>query len=336
MKTYRSPKIEVRDDTLAGRGVVAIADIAKDEIVAIKAGMSCTRDELDAVTAAPGDMALQIDDDFYIAPRRSDEVLDMSVMINHSCDPNVGFRGNVIYVAMRDIAAGEELSHDYAMERSDDYSLDCRCGSALCRGKVTGEDWKLPAAAAALRRIFFSLYAPKIRGERDMSATADQLTAESILLRDDRDGITTLTLNRPAQYNALSSTMLDALQARSTTSIDDESVRVVIIAANGKAFCPGHDLKEMRSSEDREFHQALFDKCSRMMLTINRLRQPVIAQVNGIATAAGCQLVATCDLAVAADDARFAVSGINVGLFCSTPAVPCRATCTASGRCRCC
>ena len=95
-----------------------------------------------------------------------------------------------------------------------------------------------------------------------------------------------------------------------------------MIAANGKAFCAGHDLKEMRSSEDRAFHQALFDRCGTMMQTINQLPQPVIARVQGIATAAGCQLVAQCDLAIAADTARFAVSGINVGLFCSTPAVP--------------
>lgn len=155
-----------------------------------------------------------------------------------------------------------------------------------------------------------------------MSATADNLTDETILLRDQRDGIVTLTLNRPAQYNALSSEMLDALQAQLDDIDADHSQRVVIIAANGKAFCPGHDLKQMRSSEERDFHQALFDKCSRMMLTIHHLRQPVIAQVQGIATAAGCQLVANCDLAVAAEDARFAVSGINVGLFCSTPAVP--------------
>ncbi len=155
-----------------------------------------------------------------------------------------------------------------------------------------------------------------------MSATADQLENEPILLRADAAGITRLTLNRPAQYNALSSQMLDALQAALDDIDADDAVRVVIIAGKGKAFCPGHDLKEMRSSEDREFHQALFEKCSKMMLTINRLRQPVIAEVNGIATAAGCQLVANCDLAVAAEDARFAVSGINVGLFCSTPAVP--------------
>ncbi len=144
MKTWRSPSIEVRQDTLAGRGVVAIADIARDEIVAIKAGHIITRDELERATAAAGDMALQIDDDFYLAPRTAEEVADMSVFINHSCEPNVGFRGQVVYVAMRDIKAGEELCHDYSMERSDDYTLDCHCGSALCRGKVTGQDWKLP------------------------------------------------------------------------------------------------------------------------------------------------------------------------------------------------
>ena len=144
MKTYRSPKIEVRQDTLSGRGVVAIADIKRDEIVAIKAGHVITRDEIEEVTNRAGDMALQIDDEFYLAPRQLDEVDDMSVFINHSCDPNIGFRGQVVYVAMRDISIGEELCHDYAMERTDDYLLDCHCGSPLCRGKVTGEDWKLP------------------------------------------------------------------------------------------------------------------------------------------------------------------------------------------------
>ena len=101
-----------------------------------------------------------------------------------------------------------------------------------------------------------------------MSASADQITSEAILIRDDRDGVTTLTLNRPAQYNALSGDMLDALQAALDDIGSDDSVRVVIIAASGKAFCPGHDLKEMRSSEDREFHQALFDKCAGMMLAM--------------------------------------------------------------------
>ena len=155
-----------------------------------------------------------------------------------------------------------------------------------------------------------------------MSAPADKVTDEPILLRDDADGIATLTLNRPAQYNALSEAMLTELQRALDAIATDDAVRVVILGGNGKAFCAGHDLKEMRRSEDRAYHQALFDRCGRMMLSINRLPQPVIARVNGIATAAGCQLVANCDLAVASSEARFAVSGINFGLFCSTPAVP--------------
>ena len=157
MKTYRSPKIEVRYGTLAGRGVVALEDIAKDEIVAIKVGQVVTRDEIDSVTETAGDMALQIEDDFYLSPRSRDEVVDMSVFINHSCDPNVGFRGQVVYVAIRDIKAGEELCHDYAMERSDDYALDCHCGSPLCRGKVTGDDWKLPELQQRYGE-YFSIY----------------------------------------------------------------------------------------------------------------------------------------------------------------------------------
>ncbi len=155
-----------------------------------------------------------------------------------------------------------------------------------------------------------------------MSTSTDPITAAPILLRSDDDGIVTLTLNRPAQYNALSGDLLSSLQFELDQIAQDDSLRVVIIAAAGKAFCAGHDLKEMRASDDRTDHQALFDQCGRMMISINRLPQPVIARVNGIATAAGCQLVANCDLAVAAEDARFAVSGINVGLFCSTPAVP--------------
>ncbi len=155
-----------------------------------------------------------------------------------------------------------------------------------------------------------------------MATTARVLTEEPILLTEVVADTATLTLNRPRQYNALSEEMLIALQDALDEIAGDEQVRVVVIAGNGKAFCAGHDLKEMRSSEDRAFHQALFDRCGTMMQTINRLPQPVIARVQGIATAAGCQLVAQCDLAVAADTARFAVSGINVGLFCSTPAVP--------------
>lgn len=155
-----------------------------------------------------------------------------------------------------------------------------------------------------------------------MSTSTQPVPSEPVLLRSDADGIATLTLNRPAKYNALSGDLLAALQDELDRIAGDESVQVAIIAASGKAFSAGHDLKEMRASEDRAFHQELFDQCGRMMMSINRLPQPVIAQVNGIATAAGCQLVANCDLAVAAEDARFAVSGINFGLFCSTPAVP--------------
>jgi enoyl-CoA hydratase/carnithine racemase len=142
-----------------------------------------------------------------------------------------------------------------------------------------------------------------------------------VLLRETDAGITKLTLNRPSQYNALSRETLTALKGVLNDIETDETVRVVIIAARGKAFCAGHDLKEMRTTTDRAAHQALFELCGEVMLTVNRMPQPIIAQVQGIATAAGCQLVAACDLAVAAEDARFAVSGINLGLFCSTPAV---------------
>lgn len=153
-----------------------------------------------------------------------------------------------------------------------------------------------------------------------MSQPADQ-TEAPLLLREDRDQITTLTLNRPERYNPLSGATLADLQNTLDDIAEDDSVRVVIIAATGKAFSAGHDLKEIRSSADPEFIQALFEQCAGVMQRINSLPQPVIAQVNGIATAAGCQLVAACDLAVASEDAKFAVSGINYGLFCSAPAV---------------
>jgi len=146
-------------------------------------------------------------------------------------------------------------------------------------------------------------------------------TPEPILLREDKDGVATLTLNRPRQFNALSEAMLTALQNELDAIAADPSVRVVVLAANGKAFCAGHDLKEMRANPRKEYYQALFKQCSEMMMSINRLPQPVIARVQGLATAAGCQLVAMCDLAVAADTALFGTSGIRVGLFCSTPAV---------------
>jgi len=144
---------------------------------------------------------------------------------------------------------------------------------------------------------------------------------EPILLRTDNNGVTTLTLNRPKQFNALSQAMLNALQEALDAIAKDESVRVVVIAATGRAFCAGHDLKEMRSHTEQEWQQSLFNQCSRMMMTINQMPQPVIARVHSLATAAGCQLVAACDMAVAAEEATFATSGIRVGLFCSTPSV---------------
>ncbi len=142
-----------------------------------------------------------------------------------------------------------------------------------------------------------------------------------VLLRRNADGITTLTLNRPAQYNALSEALLGALQAELDDLAQDKAVRCVVLAAEGRAFSAGHDLKQMRARAEEAYYKDLFTRCGRVMQSIRALPVPVIAAVQGIATAAGCQLVATCDLAVAARSARFAVSGINVGLFCSTPAV---------------
>ena len=136
------------------------------------------------------------------------------------------------------------------------------------------------------------------------------------------EGIAIITLNQPKQYNALSVAMLDSLHAEMDLLEVDASVRVLVIAAHGKAFCAGHDLKEMKASNDAAVVRRLFERCTEMMLKIARLPFPVIAEVGGMATAAGCQLVAQCDLAVASDDAKFAVSGVNLGLFCATPAVP--------------
>ena len=148
-----------------------------------------------------------------------------------------------------------------------------------------------------------------------------QAQTESILLRADDGGVATLTLNRPGQFNSLSEEMLAELQGALDAIAADASVRAVVIAGAGKAFCAGHDLKQMRANHSKAYMQTLFKQCGRVMMTVAQMPQPVIARIHGIATAAGCQLVATCDLAVAADVARFAVSGINVGLFCSTPAV---------------
>ncbi len=142
-----------------------------------------------------------------------------------------------------------------------------------------------------------------------------------VLCNHDGRGVVTLTMNRPGAYNALSVAMLSALQSALDSAARDERARVVVLAAAGRAYCAGHDLKEMRAEPSLGYYESLFAQCARVMLSIQRLPVPVVARVQGIATAAGCQLVAQCDLAVAVREARFAVSGVNLGLFCSTPSV---------------
>src|SRR5579875_2333075 len=151
--------------------------------------------------------------------------------------------------------------------------------------------------------------------------TVDQPVADRVLLRRDADGVAWLTLNRPQARNALSVALMTALETELAAIAEDRAVKVVVIGGAGPAFCAGHDLREMRSEPRREAYEALFAQCSRLILGIVRLPKPVIARVHGVATAAGCQLVASCDLAVAAADARFATPGVNIGLFCSTPMV---------------
>jgi enoyl-CoA hydratase/carnithine racemase len=144
---------------------------------------------------------------------------------------------------------------------------------------------------------------------------------EPLVLQRRKGGVAFLTLNRPAQYNALSEQMLAALHRAFEALAADTTVQVVVLGGAGKAFCAGHDLKQMKANPSFPYYQRLFEDCSRLMMRIQTLPQPVIARVHGVATAAGCQLVAMCDLAVASDEARFAVSGVNVGLFCATPSV---------------
>lgn len=144
---------------------------------------------------------------------------------------------------------------------------------------------------------------------------------ELVLQTRDARGVVEITLNRPDTFNVLSSEVMGALQHSLDQLAQDPNVRVVVLSAQGKAFCAGHDLREMRASPSLAYYQTLFHQCSRMMMTLQRLPVPVIAKVNGIATAAGCQLVAMCDMAVASTSSKFAVSGINLGLFCSTPSV---------------
>ena len=149
-----------------------------------------------------------------------------------------------------------------------------------------------------------------------------QVGDRPLVLRDQAAGVLTLTLNRGERFNPLSSAMIAAIAAELRAIAEDPSVRAVILAAGGKGFCAGHDLKEMRAHVgDKRWQLELFDQCGRMMMSLTTLPQPVIARVHGIATAAGCQLVSMCDLAVAADSATFALPGVNIGVFCSTPAV---------------
>ena len=152
--------------------------------------------------------------------------------------------------------------------------------------------------------------------------TPDATTqAEALLLVETTEGIATVTLNRPAQFNALSSTLIGELQSTLDRIAADPAIRVVVLAARGRGFCSGHDLKEIRGMGDVAEVEALFARCSQLMMTITRLPQPVIAKVHGLATAAGCQLVASCDLAVASTAANLAAPGVNIGAFCATPGV---------------
>src|SRR6201982_1800718 len=156
----------------------------------------------------------------------------------------------------------------------------------------------------------------------DMRSDAMWAAKQPFVLSTIANGVATLTLSRPERFNPLSYQMISGIQAELDAIACDPAVRVVILAASGKGFCAGHDLKEMRAhTEDKGWQQGLFDDCSRMMMTLTELPQPVIARVHGIATAAGCQLVSMCDLAIAADTATFAMPGGNIGVFCSPPAV---------------
>ncbi len=163
---------------------------------------------------------------------------------------------------------------------------------------------------------------PDAAAERAAAAPAAADPADGpLVLREDRDGVAWLTMNRPGAYNALSTELMGALQDAFDTIAADPSVKAVVLGGAGKGFCAGHDLKQMRANRSEPYYRAVFAQCSRLMQTIVALPRPVIARVHGIATAAGCQLVAACDLAVAADDARFATPGVDIGLFCSTPMV---------------
>ena len=161
--SYRSPKTEVRESPIHGRGLFATAKIDKDEIVAVKGGHIVNREQLrEKITPALGPVEIQIDDDLYIAPVASEEREGSMLYSNHSCDANLGMRGEITFVAMRDIAAGEELTHDWATTDDDDYSLKCKCGAATCRGTLSGKDWQRPELQKQYAGYFSAYLAAKI------------------------------------------------------------------------------------------------------------------------------------------------------------------------------
>jgi enoyl-CoA hydratase/carnithine racemase len=167
----------------------------------------------------------------------------------------------------------------------------------------------------------FRVWWPRVTSVRE-DAVADLQDDQPLVTRSLDQGVLTLRLNRGERFNPLSSAMIAALDTELESAADDASIRVVVLAATGRGFSAGHDLKEMRAhAHDTTWQRELFGACSRMMMRLTKLPQPVIARVHGIATAAGCQLVSMCDLAVAADTATFALPGVNIGVFCSTPAV---------------
>jgi SET domain-containing protein len=166
VSVWRSPKVEIRPSPVSGEGLFAREPIAAGEVVAVKAGHVVDTEEVARLTEEIGDFSLQVHDDLFLTPRHSDEVDDLVVRINHSCDANIGFEG-VCYVAMREIAADEELCHDYALARSAPYSMSCHCGAEDCRGTVTGEDWRLPAVQEKYGHYFMPHILRRIRNLQD-------------------------------------------------------------------------------------------------------------------------------------------------------------------------
>ncbi len=160
--SYLSPKTEVRESPIHGRGLFAIASIAKDEVVAVKGGHIINREQLREITPKLGPVEIQIDDDLFIAPVTREEREGSMLYSNHSCDANLGMRGEITFVAMRDIRAGEELTHDWATTDDDDYSVTCKCGSANCRGSLTGKDWQRPELQKRYAGYFSAYLAQKI------------------------------------------------------------------------------------------------------------------------------------------------------------------------------